>query len=227
MGKFSDAGYTTIFHPHDEGVTVHNNDSFELTIKSPPLLQGWKDAGGLWAVPLVEQAVISKGLHFNKAAMNVYELTSRKDVVRLLHAAMGFPTKATLLTAIRSGNLVTFPGLTTNNVSNYFTESDETQKGHMKQTKQGVRSTKVIDEDAMFGFTPNPGVNHKDVYLRTYDATKKQMYSDQTGKFPIPSSNGHKYIMVAVELDGNFIDAEPVQSQKAKALTEAYQKIFN
>jgi hypothetical protein len=33
--------------------------------------------------------------------------------------------------------------------------------------------------------------------------------------------------MVAVELDGNFIDAEPIQSRQAKALTEAYQKIFN
>jgi hypothetical protein len=32
--------------------------------------------------------------------------------------------------------------------------------------------------------------------------------------------------MVAVELDGNFIDAEPIQSRKAKALTEAYQQIF-
>ena len=33
--------------------------------------------------------------------------------------------------------------------------------------------------------------------------------------------------MVAVELDGNFIDAKPIQSRKAKALTEAYHKIFN
>jgi hypothetical protein len=77
----------------------------------------------------------------------------------------------------------------------------------------------------MLSFKPSTGVKHKDVYLQTFDATKKQMYSDQTGKFPVPSSNGHKYIMVAVELDGNFIDAEPiVQSRKAKALTEAYQK---
>ena len=32
--------------------------------------------------------------------------------------------------------------------------------------------------------------------------------------------------MVAVELDGNYIDAEPVKSRKAKELTDAYQKIF-
>ena len=35
-----------------------------------------------------------------------------------------------------------------------------------------------------------------------------QVHSVQTGKFPVPSSNGHKYIMVAIELDGNYINAE-------------------
>jgi hypothetical protein len=39
--------------------------------------------------------------------------------------------------------------MTTNNIGKFFPESDESQRGHMKQTRQGVRSTKVIDEDAM------------------------------------------------------------------------------
>ncbi len=63
-----------------------------------------------------------------------------------------------------------------------------------KKTKQGVRSTKIVDEDAMLGFNPQPGVKHKDVYLRVFDATKKSMFSDQTGKFPIMSARGNKYI---------------------------------
>ena len=83
-----------------------------------------------------------------------------------------------LLTAIRHGNLVTFPGLTTANVNKHFPESNKTQKGHMKQTKQGVRSTKVVDEDAMAMFKPKPGEKHKDVYLRVFDAMKKSMYTD-------------------------------------------------
>jgi hypothetical protein len=32
--------------------------------------------------------------------------------------------------------------------------------------------------------------------------------------------------MVAVELDGNYIDGEPLQSRSAKSLTTAYQAIF-
>ena len=126
--------------------------------------------------------------------MGVYELPSTKEVVRFLHAALGNPTQATLLTAAQHGNLVTFPGMTPQNILRHFPESDETQKGHMKQTKQGVRSTKIVDEDAMMlGVKHQPGVKHKDVYLIVFDATKKSMFSDQTGKFPITSARGNKY----------------------------------
>ena len=226
VGKFSDAGYTTIFHPHDEGVTVHDNDSFELTIKSPPLLQGWRRAGGLWTVPLVDQAKVSQELDVEQAN-NVYELPSTSEVVRFLHAALGFPTKATLLAAARKGNLVTFPGMTVENISRFFPESDETQKGHMRQTRQGVRSTKIqdADEEGAGVSTIKPGVKKKDVYVRVFEATKRSMYTDQTGRFPITSARGHKYLMVAVELDGNYIDAEPIKTRKAESLTNAYKAI--
>ena len=44
----------------------------------------------------------------------------------------------------------------------------------------------------MLGFQPKPGVKHKDVYLRVLDATKKAMYTDQTGQFPIMSAQANK-----------------------------------
>ncbi len=53
--QLADQGYTTIFHPHLEGVTVHDNDGFKLVISKPPLLQGWREKGGLWTVPLAEE----------------------------------------------------------------------------------------------------------------------------------------------------------------------------
>ena len=60
-----------------------------------------------------------------------------------------------------------------------------------------------------------------------FDATKKLMFFDQTGKFPITSARGNKYIMVAVELDGNYIDGERLQSRSAKSLTKAYKPFFS
>jgi hypothetical protein len=32
--------------------------------------------------------------------------------------------------------------------------------------------------------------------------------------------------MLAVELDGNYIDAEPMKSRSAKELTDAYKRIY-
>jgi hypothetical protein len=89
----------------------------------------------------------------------------------------------------------------------------------MKQTKQGVRSTKA---DAMLSFQQKPGIKHKDVHSLIFDATEKSMYSDQTGNFPITSAQGNKYIMVVVELDG----CKPIQSRKAKALTNTCTAII-
>jgi hypothetical protein len=140
-------------------------------------------------VPIADEATNSQSLDVHESANSVYELPSTKEVVRFLHAALGFPTKATLLTAAKHGNLVTFPGLTPENISRHFPESEETQKGHIKQTRQGVRSTKVVDEDAMLNFQPSPGVKHKDVYLRVYDATKKAMCP--THQTTVPSTTKH------------------------------------
>ena len=57
-------------------------------------------------------------------------------------------------------------------------------------------------------------MKQKDVYLRVLDATKRSMYSDQTGRFPITSRKGsNKYMMVAVELDGNFIGVETMKQR--------------
>jgi hypothetical protein len=177
-------------------------------------------------VTVTDDPTISPSIDVAETAMSVHDLPNTKEVVRFLHAVLGNPTRATLLAAAQHGNLITFPSITPENISRRFPESDETQKGHMKQTKQGVRSTKVVNADAVLGFQQKPGVKHKDVHLLIFDATKKSMYSDQTGKFPITSAQGNKYIMVVVELDGNYIDRNPIQSRKAKALTNAYLAIF-
>ena len=95
----------------------------------------------------------------------------------------------------------------------------------MKQTRQNVRSTKATNDEET-DHMPTPGVKHHDAYIYIYDATKKSMYTDQTGRFPITSSKGSKYIMVAVELDGNYIDAETIKNRTAKELVEAYNRIW-
>eukprot|EP00804_Cyclotella_cryptica_P023552 CCRYP_018913-RA/>CCRYP_018913-RA protein AED:0.17 eAED:0.19 QI:0/0/0/1/0.25/0/5/0/1080 len=232
--QLADNGYVTIFHPHDKGVTVHDENDIRLTSQRTALLQGWRDAQGLWRVALKPSVtnVNTDTIAMDRpapteAVYNVYELPSTRELVAFLHASLGYPTKATLVEAARRGFLTSFPGLTVENINKFFPESEETQKGHMRQQRQGVRSTKIVDEDATSeGFKQAPGIKHKDVYLRVYDATKRTMYTDQTGRVPIVSSRGNKYIMVAVELDGNYIDCEPMRDRTTKSLVTAYQTIF-
>ncbi len=52
----------------------------------------------------------------------------------------------------------------------------------------------------------------KDIYIKIYNATKR-MHSNQTGRFPATSSRGNKYIMVLVEVDVNYIDAESMKNK--------------
>ena len=95
----------------------------------------------------------------------------------------------------------------------------------MKQIEQGLQSTKP--KRNIPTFSPLPGIKHHDVYLCVLDATKKTMYTDQTGHFPIISHVGQKYIMVAVEQDRNYIDCEPMRDRTTKSLIAAYQDILN
>jgi hypothetical protein len=136
IATIANNGYMTVFLPGQEGVDIFRTNNVVISPTAPPALQGWRDDRGLWMVPIVDEPTISTGINIAEAAMGVYKLTSTKEVVRFLHAALGHPTQATLLTVAQHGNLVTIPGMTAQNVSQHFPESDETQKGHMKQTKQ-------------------------------------------------------------------------------------------
>ena len=93
----------------------------------------------------------------------------------------------------------------------------------MKRQRQGVRSTKILqtinedDDEAFNGFnspvTPKTK-KMKDIFIKIHSASET-MYTDQSGRFPATSSSGNQYIMVLVEVDGNYIDAEPMKNKSA------------
>ena len=63
-------------------------------------------------------------------------------LVRYLHVTAGFPVKSTWVGAIKAGNYYSCPGLTYANASKYCLLSMESVKGHLTQSRQGIRSTK-------------------------------------------------------------------------------------
>jgi hypothetical protein len=92
VGKLADANYTTIFHPRGIGVTIHN-DTLRMKVLSKPVLQGWRDANGLWRLSKDEMNSTHSTQDTTEVAANVYTLPSIKQAIRYLHAVAGFPTK--------------------------------------------------------------------------------------------------------------------------------------
>ncbi len=148
----------------------------------------------------------------NEAANAIFDLPNNCQTILYYHAAAGFPTKETFLDAIHAGNYATWPGLTTALTNKHFPDSDETQKGHMKGQRQGVRSTKtrvlerIVARERQIKIEPGTEDlptdirRHDDIFIQIMDLADTT-HSDQTGTFPFTSQRGNRYIMVIIHVD--------------------------
>ena len=126
--------------------------------------------------------------------------------------------------AVKNGHYDTWPGLTTAAVAKHCPDAIETQKGHMKKQRQNVRSTRIKvevgDEDTSSAF---PKQNN--IYIKIFNV-RDTINTDQTGNLPVTSSRGHKFLMILVNVDGNYIDAEPVKDHTDISLIQAYTALW-
>jgi hypothetical protein len=140
--------------------------------------------------------------HCQEYLHNVYKLPSVKPTIWYLHGVAGFPTKTSWLKAIRKGNNLSWPLINVKNVTKYFPESEETQKGHMHGQRQGVRSTKVAEPTKDVP-TNIPHQKKNDILITEHEV-KSLMYTDQTGLFLAVSSLGNNYVMILHQVDSNL-----------------------
>ena len=229
VGKTSDDGTISVFTK--TGVTVHKEDDVLITCKGKPILIGVRDNNGRYRIPLMQQRgqwqprrPSKKAKQVLRQANNVYDLPSTEQAIKWMHAVCGFPVKSTWLKAIKAGNYVGWPMLTVRNVQKYYPETNETPKGHMNQSRQNQRSTKA---KPMKEHNSNllKGKKAQDVYTKVYNV-RETIFSDQTGKFPVQSRSGNKYIMVMVEIDSNAILVEPMKIRKDEETIRAYNALM-
>jgi hypothetical protein len=135
--------------------------------------------------------------------------------------AWGFPAEETWTQAIHNGAYSTWPGLTTKNATKYYPESDKSQKGHMKGTRQGLCSTKEPAPKEKNQPTPAP----HEVYFLVIDP-EEIMFTDQTGRFPLLSQSGNQYIMVAYHYTSNLILMEAMRNRTEGEIIAAYRRIM-
>ena len=124
--------------------------------------------------------------------------------MRYLHAAAGFSTKATWIKAIRKGNYLSRLLINVHNVSKHFPKSEDTQKGQMRNKRQGVRSTKSHQAELANYYKLNEVIERKqDIFIAVYDP-KNTMYTNQTGKSPVRPSRGQQNQVVTHHIDSNW-----------------------
>jgi hypothetical protein len=153
---------------------------------------------------------------------HAHDNNNQKDLINYLHAACFSPVKSTWIKAIKNGIFLSWPGVNEHNVEKYLSKSTSTAKGHLNQQRQNARTTKIKDAE-LIDQDPDPdlGIKTQYVYAATIDAG--QIYTDQTGRFPVVSSKGNKYIMVLYDYDSNAILAKTIKNRTAPELLKAFQ----
>jgi hypothetical protein len=153
---------------------------------------------------------------------HAHDNNNQKELINYLHAACFSPVKSTWITAIKNGNFSSWPGLTEHAVEKHLSKSAATTKGHLNQQRQNARTTKIKTTNAINQETDiDHGIKTQFVYAATIDS--EQIYTDQTGIFPVVSSEGNKYIMILYDYDSNTILAQPIKDRTAPELLKAFQ----
>ena len=97
-----------------------------------------------------------------------------------------------------------------------------TQKGHLQQQHKIFRYTKVDNK------IPDDGEETHECYFMIEPlATTGETFSDQTGRFPVTSSKGNKYIMIMYNYDDNAILGEPMKSRTENEMVRAFTQLNN
>ena len=206
IGKFCNDGKIAIF-TNDKCMILNDITKLKRVqnlININTLIQGTRDTSTkLWNI----------NLNNNKETANsVYHCTKIADTIDYHHRTLFSPVKSTWIKAIQNGNLSTWPNLTADQVQKYLRPSIATAKGHIRQIKQNIRSTKK-------------STNYTNlVYTKSYEMSKL-ICSDQTGRFPITSSKGNKYVMIVLDYDSNAILAQPLPSRSQQHLLQAFTAI--
>ena len=203
IGKLCDAGCEALFRAH-ECVIMFMGDV---------ILRGSRgiNTNRLWGIN------INKGsTHRANAAITTPSATPA-DITKFIHAAFFSPVLSTLTKALQLKYINNVPGLSLQTLKLYPPHSIATVKGHMKQKRQGTNSTKKeptplpllpnVDDDNYQFPKQEPEKTHA-CYGIVIETTGKT-FSDQTGRFVLPSSLGSNYVFLLYVYDSNSIQHPP------------------
>ena len=140
-------------------------------------------------------------------------------LINYYHMTMGAPPINTWIKGIDNGWFTSFPGLTSARVRQYCTNKVETAKGHLKLQRQHVQSTQTTSSRR-----PRSNTHEVSAHIREL---KNLISKDLTGRYPITSRRGYKYVLIMVDWDSDYIKLIPLKSRKSDAIVTAYRDAYN
>jgi hypothetical protein len=180
---------------------------------------GYRDAQTrLWHLSLEtsSQATPSVTLH---VAANVLEFRNVPQIIAFWKATFGSPTDDTLIKAV-DNKFIVIPGLTSKRLRKYPSHSKATARGHLDQHRQGFRSTQ---SPAKLPDTAQAPHSNGNTYVQIVEMTNTN-HSDLTGRFPVTSRSGNKYILVMFNEDSEYIHVEAMPGRSQTDYINAYSR---
>jgi hypothetical protein len=189
----------------------------------------------LWQLQLPSTESPSMATYSCNAMGQLPHLSER---IAFYHAALFSPSLSTWCDAIDNGHLTSWPELTSAQVRKHPPQSMAMHKGHMDQDRSNQRSTKQHIKQEPAYIPPKiepdfisssenefhvPQIRSHFVYADCQQVTG-QIYTDPTGRFIVPSTKGHQYMMVIYDYDSNFIHVEPMKNRTNNEMLSAFQR---
>lgn len=215
----------------DNGCEAHfDADKATITFHGKPFLQGQRcPTTRLWLVSIPATTPTPAPAMANTHTAYTATLpTKAAEMVAFSHATLFSPTLETLQKALGRGYITGFPGLSTNTLTKYPPSSIAMHKGHLDQARANQRSTKEAHThdtvSHLFPTVLDDNIQEHHCFCSIHEYTGKT-YSDQTGRFPVTSTRGNKYLFIFYSYDTNLIYAEPMKSREAGELLRAFTTV--
>lgn len=230
------------------------NKSFSITYNNVILCSGLKlFSDTLWHVPLSSlhshhlpltlspSTSLSPAPLIHPSAAATISLSSDKQFVQFVHAALGCPVLSTFIAATKAGYLSSWPRLSSTLILAHPPFTLATAQGHLNQHRQGLDSTSLssLPPPPSLPVAASPPLSPSNietplplppptlaeanrVYIRRVHLPHT-VSSDMTGRFPISSDTGSQYVLIS-EMDG-YIHAEPMASRTHTDYVRAFKRI--
>ena len=206
-------------------------DNYGLTVKDQEgkiLACSSKDPDTrLWTMPTLKAIPTNTTKHLHTVS-NAHAIHVNNIIHHSVHASrtsyanavMGSPPDKTMQHALDK-DYFQYPGVTPQMYRKNPPHAIESSEGHMKLSRQNVRSTRAKDDkaDTLYNSVTN-NIAPSRAYSRVWDTSS----SDQPGPFPVASLKGYRYILITTYR--NYIHAEPMKSRSQLDYKHAYSATF-